>query len=62
MIGVIAAMSGKVKGDGETHDTIGKVLLVEGIALLSSRETAVLADRPWLISVLIAKKLTKERK
>ncbi len=46
MVAVIAAMRGKVEGDGEALLAGRKRLAVEGVAFLGGREAGILADRP----------------
>src|SRR5690606_34155942 len=51
MVAVIAAMRGKVEGNGKTLLTGGEIAAVEGVGFLGCRESGILPDRPGLVDV-----------
>ena len=48
MIGIIAAMGGKIEGDRQAHLPGGEIAPVEGVRIFRRGEAGILPDRPGL--------------
>ena len=61
MIRIISTVSSKIEGNRQTLLTGSKILTVEGIGSLSSRETSILTNGPGLLRVHGSIRTTSER-
>jgi len=62
IIGVVAALSGQVQGDGQSGAALPEEVLVALIGLLGRPEAGVLAKRPELVAVATGEVPTSERR